>query len=147
MSTKKILLYTVFSGILLSAGWYEWGSGLILLFAMVPLLFVEDYFDEHKDRLPASKVFLFSSITFLVWNILTTWWIYNASFAGLIMANLVNTFLMALTFWLFHVTKRKLGSLMGYFALIVFWLSFEKIYTDGEISSMAAALGMFPSRE
>ena len=141
MSTKRILLYTVFSGILLSAGWYEWGSGLILLFALVPLLFVEDYFDENKDRLPASKIFLFGSITFLVWNILTTWWIYNASFAGLLMANLVNTFLMALTFWLFHITKRKLGPLMGYFALIVFWISFEKIYTDGEISWPWLTLG------
>jgi apolipoprotein N-acyltransferase len=141
MSTRKILLYTVFSGILLSAGWYEWGSGLILLFALVPLLFVEDYFDENKDRLPASKIFLFGSITFLVWNILTTWWIYNATFAGLLMANLINTFLMALTFWLFHITKRKLGPLMGYFALIVFWLSFEKIYTDGEISWPWLTLG------
>jgi len=141
MNRKKLKYYSLASGLLLIPAWYEWGHGLMALIALVPLFFVEDYLDNHKKDYRFVKAFQFGFIAFIIWNAGTTWWIYNASFVGMLMAVLVNTLLMSSVFWLFHICKRKLGSGLGYFALIIFWISYEHIYINGEISWPWLTLG------
>jgi hypothetical protein len=55
-------------------------------------------------------------LSFLVWNIGSTWWIKNASFGGLIVALIVNSTMMTLPFWLSSITHRRLGKSFGYFS-------------------------------
>ncbi|MFP4060689.1 MAG: apolipoprotein N-acyltransferase [Bacteroidales bacterium] len=141
MKKEKRIFFAVLSGVLLSAGWYEWASGLILLFALVPLLHVENYLVKNKDDFKSVAAFGYAFITFITWNILTTWWIINASFAGLLMAILINTSLMSAVFWIFHYARRKIGTGAGYFSLIVFWLYFEYFYLNAEISWPWLTLG------
>lgn len=50
------------------------------------------------------------------------------------MAVVYSSLCMAVVFWLFHISKRKLGPRLGYFGLIVFWLAFEYIYLVWELS-------------
>jgi len=64
-------------------------------------------------------------LTTLIWNVSTTWWIYNASPEGSAMAIVANAILMALLFYFFHVVRVKLGSSKGYLILVLLWLSFE----------------------
>lgn len=138
---KKLLIpYCFLSAILLSLGWYEWGSGLFLFIGFIPLLFVEEYFYQNKNK-PSFKVWLLSGLTFLLWNTMTCWWIYNASFAGLLSAVIVNSLLMATTFWLFHITKIKLEPVTGNFALVFYWIGFEHFYLHGEITWPWLTLG------
>ena len=64
----------------------------------------------------------------LVWNVAATWWVWNASAPGSIAAFLANSLLMCLPWLGFHFVKRRMGDIIGYASLIVFWLSFEYIH-------------------
>lgn len=134
MHKSRLIFLSVLSGLLLIPAWYELGTGLILLFAFIPLLFVEDYLYQNKIDHQAHKIFLYSAISFFIWNAGTTWWLWNASEAGMFLAFFINTLLMSVIFWLFHITRRNTGSSIGYFSLIVYWLVFEHFYMNGEIN-------------
>jgi len=134
MKKFRLTIYALLSGLLLTPAWFEWGTGLILLFAFVPLLFVEDYLYENRQTDRSYKSFLYAIITFFTWNLLTTWWIWNATEVGMFLAIIVNTMLMSLILWIFHITKRNTGYGPGYFGLIVYWLVYEHFYMNGEIN-------------
>ena len=64
----------------------------------------------------------------LVWNVSTTWWIWNASEPGAVSAFLANSLIMCLPWLAFRITKRKLGKIAGYISLVAFWMCFEYIH-------------------
>ncbi len=63
-----------------------------------------------------------------VWNVATTWWIWNASPPGAVGAFLANSLLMCLPWLGFKIAKKWLGERIGYIALIAFWMCFEYIH-------------------
>ena len=134
ISKKNLVDYSILGGLLLIPAWYKLGHGFIMFIAFIPLLFVEDYLDENKKEHRSVKAFLYSFITFFIWNTGTTWWIVNSTLVGSIAAVLVNSTLKSTVFWLFHIAKRNLGRQLGYFALITFWITFEHFYIHAEIS-------------
>jgi apolipoprotein N-acyltransferase len=134
MLKRNLVLLSVLSGILLAPAWYSWGSGLFLLIALVPLLFVENEINKHPDKLKKRLNFWLPFLCFLLFNLLTTWWIKNASFAGLIVAVILNSTLMSTVFYLFSLTRRKLGDGFGYFSLVFYWIAYEYFYLNAEIS-------------
>jgi apolipoprotein N-acyltransferase len=138
---KRLIIYSVLSGLLLVVPWYQWGHGIVIFIAFIPLLFVEDYLDEKKKEYRSVKIFHYAFLTFLLWNIATTWWIVNATVVGAIAAFLINSALMSVVFWIFHITKRKLGRQLGYFALIVYWITYEYFYLNAEITNPWLTLG------
>jgi apolipoprotein N-acyltransferase len=131
---SRLTNLSVLSGLLLIPAWYQFGTGLILLFAFIPLLSVEDYLFENKTEHRPHKAFLYAALAFFIWNAGTTWWLWNASPAGMILAFTINTLLMSLIFWLFHITRRNAGSSVGYVALIAYWLVYEHFYMNGQIN-------------
>ena len=141
MSQKRLLLFSILSGALLSPAWYQWGHGLVLIIALIPLLFVEDFLDKNKAEYGSGTFFRYAVLAFFVWNTATTWWIVNASLVGVILAILINTFMWSLVMWLFHLVKRKQGPQLGYFSLILFWITWEYFYHNAEISWPWLALG------
>ena len=134
MKRSRLLYLSILSGLLLAPAWYEFGTGLFLLIAFIPLLFVEDFLFRNKAEHRPHKIFLLSFISFFIWNLSTTWWIWNATAPGMFAAVIVNAALMALTFWLVHITRRNTSSGMGQFAFIVYWLAYEHYYTYGEVN-------------
>jgi apolipoprotein N-acyltransferase len=74
------------------------------------------------------KFFGLVYITMLVWNVATTWWIWNASPPGAIGAFLANSLLMCIPWLGFKIAKKRLGATMGYISLIAFWMCFEYIH-------------------
>ena len=67
-------------------------------------------------------------ITMLIWNVATTWWIWNASVPGAIGAFFANSLLMCFPWLGFKIAKKWLGEITGYISLIAFWLCFEYIH-------------------
>ncbi len=134
LSRKHKLIYSAISGILLCLAWFNINLDLLLLIAFVPLLLVEQELYENKGNNKSINAFLYSFISFFIWNASTTWWIYNATFFGMIMAFLVSSFFMSLTFWLFHIIKRNTNKKIGNFTFILFWISFEFLYLNEQIS-------------
>ncbi len=124
---------SVATGILLGISFPFTGSLFPLIFiALVPLLILEDYISQKNYR--SGKVFIHAYVAFFFYNLITTWWIYFASAGGVIMAVLANSLLMALTFYLYHLTKKHMGKKEGYIGLIILWTSFEYLHYHWELS-------------
>jgi len=140
-SRLKLILLSALSGLLLALAWSSLGLGLVLLIAFFPLLYVEDYISKNSDRLSSVNSFYYSYITFLVWNVTATWWIYNSTDWGAIMAFILNSAFYSTIFWLIHIFKRNYGYKIAYFAFVIIWLAWEYIYIHGEISWVWLVLG------
>ncbi|MCX6311801.1 MAG: apolipoprotein N-acyltransferase [Bacteroidetes bacterium] len=136
----KLFLLSFLSAGLFAAAWPPYGFTPLLFVAFIPLLYVQ-HIISGDNRLRAKHLFLYAYITFLVWNLLTIWWIWYASEGGSIMAIATNSVLMALLFLLFHKLKRALPERVGTFALIPLWISFEFIHHHWDLSWPWLTLG------
>ncbi len=128
------IIPAIISGLLFWAAWPAAGFAPLLWIAMIPLLFLEDQILNDEKHRKGRRVFIYAFIAFLVWNILSTWWVKNASFFGAVAAITLNTFFMTGVFWLFHKTRAKLGNVKGYLSLIFYWIAFEYLHLNWDIS-------------
>lgn len=134
MKHKRLLFLTVLTGVLLSLPWFEYFSGIILLIAFVPLLFVEDYLFLKKNTNRPYIAFGYALIAFFIWNVLSTFWIARISAGGAFIVIFFNSFLFSLVFLLYHLTKRNLGRNFGNFSLLVYWIGWEYLFMNAEIT-------------
>lgn len=133
MKKVNLLFGSILSGVLFTLAWPAIGDfNFLIFFAFIPLLWVESQLSEKGKS--ALSVFLYAYLAFFVFNISTTWWIKNADLMGAIMAILCNSFFMATVFWLFHFTKKHIGKKEGYIGLIIYWLAFEYLHLNWELS-------------
>ena len=116
------LYLAVGGGLLLWAAWPVSPLSLLIFVAWIPLLWLEATITSRK------KFFGLTYITMLLWNLATTWWIWNASPPGAISAFLANSLIMCLPWLGFKIAKKWLGEKMGYAALIAFWICFEYLH-------------------
>ena len=124
MKKYQKLLLAVASGLLLWAAWPVRGWAALAFIALAPLFYVEERISEGEK----GNVFWLSFVTFLLWNVLTTWWVWNATPAA-ILAWVLNALFMAIVFWAFHFTKMKLhNDRWGNFLLIPYWMAFEFLH-------------------
>ena len=121
--------------ILLWAAWPTSPLTLLIFIAWVPLLWIEDHVSNWK------KLFGITYLHMLFWNIATTWWVWNASPAGAMGAFIANSLVMCVPWLLFYFTKKQFGRWIGYSSLIVFWLTFEYIHHNWELSWPWLTLG------
>ena len=111
------------TGGLLTAAWPTWGIAPLAFIGFVPLLLLEDRVAKGER----GKLFWLSFLAFLVWNVATTWWVWNATPAA-IAAWVLNALFMATVFIVFHFTKKKVcNNPMGNFFLIPYWMAFEML--------------------
>jgi len=130
-----LVLLSVVSGILLSLAWPERGFAGLLFLSFVPMLLLEEFVEKNPGRFIKFSVLLFSYPGFLVWNILTTWWILNSTLIGAVLANLLNALFMSIIFQAFHWTKKKVISrIPSYAALICFWVAFEYLHLNWDLN-------------
>ncbi len=128
------ILFSIISGILLGFSWPTSGFTPLVFFGLIPLLISEDFIIKDNLGKKNLRVFFYSFIAFLTWNIITTWWIINSSVLGVIFANIINTSLYSLVFFIYSLVKRKLGINPGMIFLITLWISFEKFHLNWQFS-------------
>ena len=134
------LFLSTFSGILLSLAWLGF-PGWTLFFAFIPLLLLDKFFVENKSEFGNVAFWWHALWAFIIWNLITTWWIAHATVIGAALAILANAFLMSFFFWLGHIARRTFHSSLGYVALIVFWISFEYFHFHWDIEWPWLTLG------
>jgi len=127
-----LLLISLLGGILLSVAWPERGFAPLLFIGFIPFLFIEDYILKHRDNYRAISVFTLTYPGFLLWNILTTWWIWNSTDFGAILAWVLNSMFMSATLYFFHFTRRAMPARQNQFSLIFFWVSYEYFHHNWE---------------
>lgn len=148
---KKLHLWglSLLSGLLLSLAWPSNGFAPLTLIALVPLFLAEDFVlrqqieQSTKDKKNRTKyhIFGYSYLCFLVWNALTTWWIWHSTPAA-VLAITLNALLMASVFTLFHYSCRHLFRKdTRWFLLFVYWIGFEYFHHNWDISWPWLTLG------
>jgi len=130
MNIRKKLFLTLLSGLLLGIPWS--GSDLfsLVFLAWVPLLVLE----EDLRHLPNPyTVFNYALVSFLLWNILGTWWIAKVQFVGAILILFANALLQALVFWLASRIRTILGiSLL--FPFLFIWMGYEHLHLSWDLA-------------
>ncbi|HET6245732.1 MAG: apolipoprotein N-acyltransferase [Bacteroidetes bacterium] len=135
MKKFKLLFLSLLSGVLLSVAWPATGGLFFLVFlALVPLLYVENIISNNRDKYKSFHFFNYAYVTFFTWNAITTWWIYYATAEGMVAAVICNALFMAVIALLFHFTRKVLGEKRGYIALVVYWISFEYLHLEWDLS-------------
>ena len=131
----RLILLSLASGLLLSLAWPERGCPALLFIGFIPLLRMEDLISTNRDRFNRFSVFFYSYPGFLLWNLLTTWWIVNSTGEGAILAVVLNSMFMSIILSFFHGTKRRLNSMpAAYLALICFWIMFEYLHLNWDLN-------------
>jgi len=135
MKKYQLLLLSVLSGLFMAAAWPVRGFPGLLFIGFVPLLIVEDYIYRNPEKFIKFSLLFYSYPAFLIWNGLTTWWIYNSTGVGAIIAIGVNSMFMTIIFQFFHFTRRKLkNDLSAYAALIFYWMAFEYLHLNWDLN-------------
>jgi len=127
---KKIhpIFFTIASGLLLWLSWPTSPLTPLIFLGLVPLFLVADAVQSR------SKFFGHTYLAMFIWNLLTTWWIVNASWVGAAMAIVANSFIMCLPWWGYHIFKQRFGRRTAYFAFICFWMLFEYNHLNWQLS-------------
>lgn len=120
----KNYLLALLSSILLILSFPYTGSFTPFVFiGFVPLFIL------RKQRLETQqkpwKLAIWVYLSFLFWNLGTTWWVANASFSGACLAIGVNALLMTFVFGTWSWLHRKINKNYSFWLLIPIWLLFE----------------------
>ncbi len=125
--------WSCLSAVLLGVGFPDILPLPVLMFiGFVPLIRVEQEIRKIAGNTGRS-LFFYAYNTFVLWNIISTYWVANAALEAGLFAILVNSLLMCIPFLFFHYTQKRMPNL-GYFSLIVYWITFEYIHLNWDLS-------------
>lgn len=130
MKILKSFILSIFSGLILGISWPTYGLTSLIFIGFVPLLYVLDINREKYSF----KIFLYIYLTFLMWNTISTNWLFYATFEGMLFAILVNSLLMTIVFSLYKIVSTKVNKKLSYIFLISLWISFEKFHLIWDFS-------------
>ncbi len=138
----KYLLLALISAMLLSISWPTYGVPFFIFIALVPLLMMEhDLSKFSKIRFKGLAIFGLSYLTFIIWNLVTTGWLYGSknpdgshSILAVVFPVITNSLLYSLVFQCYHWFKKYMGTYWGFAFFIAIWMSFEKFHLNWELT-------------
>ena len=115
---------------MLGISWPTYGLYFFIFFAFIPLIsLVDNYRNQNNVTLT-----IFSFVTFFTWNLITTYWLYYASFFGMLFAVIVNSALMSFVVFISLIFRKKLGDRLSVIFFITLWICFEKFHLNWDFS-------------
>ncbi len=146
---RKNLGLATLGGVLLGLGFPGWVPlPFLMLIAFVPLLHLEKRIVQQAEKPAVGAVFKYTFHAFVIWNILSTFWIANSALVAGVFAIWVNSALMTLPFLLYHQTHRFMPRL-GFTPLIAYWLTFEYLHYHWALNypwlTLGNAFAQFPA--
>jgi len=134
---KKIhpIFLSILSGLLLWLSWPASGITPLIFLGFVPLLMLAD------APLSRAKFFGHTYLAMLTWNAGTTWWIWNSTDIGSVAAMAANSLLMCLPLMGYYIFRHRYGKKTGLFSFIAFWMWFEYIHLNWQLSWPWLTLG------
>ncbi len=138
----KNIFLALLSAILLSLSWPTYGIPFFIFIALVPLLLMEQNISKFsKNKKKGWTIFGLSYLTFLIWNIVTTGWLYESrnpdgshSLMAVVFPVLANSLLYSLVFQFYHWYKNYQGTYWGFAFFIAIWMAFEKFHLNWELT-------------
>lgn len=130
----KNLLLACATGLLLALAWPTYGFPLLLFFGFVPLLFATRNLNTSDVKRPRLKLFGLSYLAFFIFNIITTWWLYNSTGFGMWFAVLANSLLMTLVWMLYSRISKRFSTSLSLTFLGALWMLFEFMHLNWEFA-------------
>jgi len=127
---SKNLFLALTGGLLLGLPWSDSALFFLVFFAWVPLLLLEEEVRHHANPY---ALFNYAFVSFLLWNILGTWWITHVQFVGAILIILANSLLQALIFWLASRIRTILGIPL-LFPFLLIWMGYEHFHLSWDLA-------------
>jgi len=128
------LLYSLISGLLLGFSWPTYGASILIFISLIPLFFLEKSIRKDIYKYKNIRFFAYTFFSILIWNIITTWWLINASVFGMIFAINHNAFFYSLLFLIFFSLKNILKENARFIFFICLWICYEKYNLNSEFS-------------
>ena len=126
-SKKSKLVLSIASAILLSIPW-EGASCITIFVGLVPLLLISaQYSPSWRDTF---SMLGWALLTFVLWNVATIWWVWNATPAGPVAATIISTWWSIVPFMLYHIISKRASKALAYATLIASWIAGEYLYTQ-----------------
>ncbi len=122
------------SALLLSLAWPTSPLFPLAFVGFAPLLLLERAISNLDEKHSNRKIFGYTYLTLLLWNVITTWWVWFASPGGSVAAFVLNAGLQSVPFMAFHWTRIKMGDKLGYISLPIYWITFEYIHLSWEFT-------------
>ncbi len=132
------LSLAILSGIFLAKA-FVYLSPLLFL-GFIPLLILQDRLESENPKTSWWVHSWYVYIAFMVWNIGATYWVANAALIPAIVAFVLNSFFMSIP-WIGFIWFGRRYPKLKYISLIAFWLSFEWVHQNWEISWPWLTLG------
>lgn len=137
-NSSQIWILLGISVVLMSIPFLVPHTGCLALIGFIPLLCADKIASDNHVRLFWLMYYAF----FLAWNLVTTFWVCNATVGGGLFASFANALQMALVFGLFRISKRRFKGVLPYIFLAVTWIAWERYYlTSAQISWPWLVLG------
>jgi apolipoprotein N-acyltransferase len=129
-----LLLLSLLSGLLLGISWPPRTLTFLVFIGFVPLLFVVDELNREGVKHSNFKLFVLSFASFLLFNVLSLWWITRATMVGGIIGIFCNSVLMTIPVLFYHQIKKHVASKTAYVALIAFWVVYEYVQFNWDLA-------------
>lgn len=130
ISIRKNILLALTSGLLLGLPWSVTALFFLVFVGWIPLLLLEEKIRHHPNPY---TIFNYALISFLLWNILGTWWVARAQFVGAIFIIVANSLVQALVFWLAS-RIRTILRIPLLFPLLLIWLGYEHFHLSWDLA-------------
>lgn len=135
LDSRKALILSSSSGLLLSLAFPPFGLTPLIFIAFIPLFYIHENLKiSHSQKL----FYTYSGLVF--WNIYDTYWVANAALVPGMVAIWLNSLFMLMP-W---IAALKIGAKwpkLRWWAFIIFWISFEYLHLNWEISWPWLTLG------
>ncbi|MBT8326150.1 MAG: apolipoprotein N-acyltransferase [Bacteroidia bacterium] len=131
----KLALLTLLPGLLFWLAWPPRDFFFLSFIAFVPLFILENETNGRKRE----GWLIYAAL--LIWNILTTWWVWHAQAEASVFMMLANAFLMYLPWYGYRKARKHFGDSRALFVFITLWLSFEYLHLSWELTWPWLTLG------
>jgi apolipoprotein N-acyltransferase len=129
------ILRVVVGSILLWAAWPVSPFTFLIFVAWLPLFLIAEHTINWK------KFLGYTYLLMLLWNVFTTWWVAKSTVIGGVAAFFANSLIMCIPWVLYFFAKRKFSRLVAGFAFIAFWITYEYIHHNWDLSWPWLTLG------
>lgn len=139
-------LLALLSGSLLGLSFL--GAPYLLFFAFLPLLEIDIRLKKQANKRLFWTFALYTYTALLIWNLIATYWIAQATLGGAIAAISLNALLMLIPWLLARYTRQNINEHYGYLSLILYWLSLEYLHLHWGLAwpwlTLGNAFAFFP---
>lgn len=140
MKTRHLycLALALVSPLLFLLAWPPSPFDYTIFFAIVPLFLLDK---ELSGKGKTGVFFGYLYLSLFLFNLFTTWWVWNASAGGAIGMLLANTLVMTFPFMAFRFVRHQIGVSRALIAFALFWLTFEFIHFRWDLAYPWLTLG------